>query len=271
MNHFSLNRIGILVCAFLHCGNAIAADEELLDLVAQKLGSVNDPQMSSYLDRSSVPDGSPPNTQNLKELSAFGLTFSGRANLDGGNIQKVNYWSDDSQLRPAAAKATFKAITSQLQRKYGPPKFAELPNYDDGFNVVTRALRWQVADEFILLYLQVHSPLANINLVRIKQVAWLAEVGADESELWEATVRHDAEQPPLIDEGQPPLANPKTAAMPSTTPPREPDVKPEDVDVAGEKTSPVSPAPERQTTIWPWLAGIVIVAVFSGFIWKRRA
>lgn len=135
-----------------------------------------------------------PKAQNLKKLSAFGLTFSGWAKLADGEFNTVGHWSDDSARNAAAAEVTFKAIASKPEEKHGRAKAADVPNYDDASTNITYVLRWHVVDEVILFYMHNRSPYASLGLVRIKRAAWLADMGANESEFWRRTLRRDAEE-----------------------------------------------------------------------------
>jgi hypothetical protein len=52
-----------------------------------------------------------------------------------------------------------------------------------------RVYRWNVADEVILLSLHTRAPYAALDVVRTKQTAWLADMGAGEREFWENTLK----------------------------------------------------------------------------------
>jgi len=266
VNCYSLIRIALFVGACWSCSNAVGADEELLGIVAQKLASPSNPSIAPYLDRTSAADSSLPNAQDLKKISAFGMIFSGRANLNGDEFDTISYWADDSELKSAVAEKTFKAIASQLEQRHGPAKVAEVPNYDDG-PPTTHVLRWHVADEVILLSIQRRSSFANLSLERMKRDVLLA---GDQSEFWKATLGKVAEQPPS-NETQRPQNNTKTNADSLTTPLKKPDVKPAQGDVVADQTFPERPASKRRTAAWPWLAGILVLGVIAGLIWKRRA
>jgi hypothetical protein len=271
MNRHSLIGIALLICARVCCNTAVAADEELLGIVAQKLGSADNPGVAPYLDKTSAPDSSMPNAQNLKKLSAVGLTFAGRAKQDGDEFNTVSYWADDSQLKPAVAEATFKAIASKLEEKHGPAKAAEVPNYEDAFTGGTRVFRWNVADEVILLSIHVHPPRASLSLQRIKQVAWLADMGASESEFWKATLRRDGEQPQL----EVPETRNSVPAQPLQTPAALNTPTPTAAwHASASPTISIAPTPallvERRAVVWPWLVAILPLAIIAALIWRRR-
>jgi hypothetical protein len=95
-------------------------------------------------------------------------------------------------------------------------------------------------------------------------------MGAGESEFWQARLRQDAERSPSKNEIPRSQDNTKTNAVSLTTPLKKPDVKPAQIDVA-DQTLPKGPSSKRRTATWPWLAGILVLAVIAGLIWKRRA
>jgi hypothetical protein len=206
--------------------------------------------------------------QNLKKLSAFGVTFSGRATLADGEFNTVSYWSDESKLKSAVAEVTFKAIASKLEEKHGPAKAADVPNYDDASTNVTHVLRWHVADEVILLHIHIRSPYASLGLLRIKQAAWLADMGANESDFWQATLRRDAEQSqmktPSSAINQPaPTSSAPTSSTPTATRPTSPSPN---TGVVEGSAMPI----EHQALVWPWVIGALTLVVISVVIWRRR-
>ena len=185
-------RIGIALSAFLYCATALAADEELLDVVAQKLDDSSDSRIAAQLDQSAAPDQSLPNARNLKKLSAFGVVFAGRAKIEGDEVTTLSYWTDDSNLSVPVVEATFKTIAAKLQQQHGPAKIADVPNFDDG-PLSYRVFRWHVADEVILLSLHIRAQYASLDVVRTNQTAWLADMGAGEHEFWEKTLKSSKE------------------------------------------------------------------------------
>jgi hypothetical protein len=92
---YHILRIGLALAAFLYCATALGADEELLGIVAQKLASHTNQSIAPYLDRTSAPDPSLPNMQKLKKTSAFGMIFSGRAEISDGQFIRISYGTDD--------------------------------------------------------------------------------------------------------------------------------------------------------------------------------
>jgi hypothetical protein len=109
-------RIGIALSAFLYSATALAADEELLDLFAQKLDGSSASRIAAYLDQSATADESLPDARNLKKLSAFGVVFAGRAKIEGDQVATLSYWTDDSYLSAAVGEATLKKIAAKLQQ-----------------------------------------------------------------------------------------------------------------------------------------------------------
>jgi hypothetical protein len=274
MNRYSLIRIALLVCVCGYCITGLAADEELLGVVGQKLGSPENPNIAPFLDHSSVADSSMPNTQSLKKLFAFGVTFSGRAKLADDEFNTVSYWSDESKLKSAVAEATFNAIASKLQQRHGPAKTADVPNYEDASASVTHVLRWHVVDEVILLYVHIRSPYANLGLVRIKQAAWLADMGAGEREFWEKTLKASgpttATSPPSIEQPstQPPSSQVAPPAIGENKVP--PMASPSAPEPSETKPGATSEEKVSSTSLLVW--GVIVMAVI-GLVWlllKRR-
>lgn len=179
-------RIGAL-SASLYCATALGADEELLGIVAQKLGNHSNQSIAPYLDRTSAPDPSLPNMQKLKNISAFGMIFSGSAEMNDGQFIRISYETDDSKVDRAVAETALKAIASKLQQTLGPAKVAEAPNFDDG-PPSYRVSWWRIGDEVILLSLDIYSG-KTVNLVRVMRTAWLADKEAGEREFWEKTLK----------------------------------------------------------------------------------
>lgn len=188
MNLYLLRSTGLFVCWLLSYATTLAADEDLLGIVAQNLGSPTNSRLAPYFDVPVVEDPSKATEQKLKKVSAFGLTFSGRAKLDGGKFSAVSYWTDDPLLRPAVAEAAFAAIAAKLQQQHGSARVADVPNFEDASTSVTRVLRWHVAEEVLLLSIHRRSSNASVTLERKKRHAWLADMGPDESEFWQATL-----------------------------------------------------------------------------------
>lgn len=187
MKLFSLIRIALVACAGGYCSIALGADEELLGIVAQKLASHNNRSIASYLDQTSAPDPSLPNTQRLKKIAAFGMIFSGSAEMNDGQFIRISYGTDDSKVDRTVAETALKAIVSKLQQTLGPARVAEAPNFDDG-PPNCRVSWWRIGDEVILLSRDVYSG-ATVNLVRAKQSAWLADMEAGEREFWEKILK----------------------------------------------------------------------------------
>jgi hypothetical protein len=165
----------------------LGADEELLRIVGQKLASHSNQSIAPYLDRTSAGDPSLPNMQKLKKISAFGMIFSGSAEMNDGQFIRVSYRTDDSKSDRVVAGTALKAIASKLRQTLGPAKVADAPNCDDGPQS-HRVSWWRIGDEVILLSLDVYSG-ATVNLIRVKQAAWLADMGPGEREFWEETLK----------------------------------------------------------------------------------
>jgi hypothetical protein len=187
MKLFSLIRIALFVSAGGYCSTALGADEELLRIVAQKLASHSNQSIAPYLDRTSDPDPSLPTMQKLKKISAFGMIFSGSVEVRDGQFNRVSYRTDDSKVDRAVAETALKAIAFKLQQTLGPAKVAEVPNFDDG-PPTYRVCWWRTGDEVVLLFPDIYSG-ATVNLVRVKQAAWFADMGAGEHEFWEETLK----------------------------------------------------------------------------------
>jgi hypothetical protein len=127
-----------------------------------------------------------------------------------------------------------------------------------------------MADEVILLYVHVRSPYASLGLVRIKQAAWLADMGAGGSEFWQVTLRRDAEHSQI--------ENPETQSSVHNQPLASPSVPMSPTSIA---TPPASPSPiisiadapavpvERGALV-SWVVGILALSVIATLIWRRR-
>jgi hypothetical protein len=114
------------------------------------------------------------------------MVFSGSAELKDGQLIMVDYETDDSQTSRAEAGTALKAIASKLEKTLGPVKIAEVPNFDDGPRSY-RVFWWRVGDEMILLSPDSYSR-GRVNLTRIKQAVWLAEMGS-EREFWDTALK----------------------------------------------------------------------------------
>lgn len=270
MKPYSLRRIAFVVCTFFCCGIVVAEDRKLLDVVAQELRSPSNTRFAPYLDQPIVTDSLGSAEQKLKKLSAYGLTFSGRATLEKNELNSVSYWSDESDLDPALAEATRKAIALELGQQHGPAKIVEVPNYGDASEVRTQVMRWEKADELILLTIQTYPTRSSIYLKRVKRTHWLAEMGADEGQFWQATLQREAEEPkrelpkapsPISDQS-PPATFTQSTATPAAVP-----VTPSAPNVAEGHV----PAVERRAPVWPWFVGTAALIVIVVIALKRRA
>ncbi len=269
MNLCLLRTSGLFICGLLAYGPALASDEELLGIVAQNLGSPTNAKAARYLDAPVALD-SKATEQKLKKLSAFGLTFAGRAKLDGGKFNALSYWTDDPLLPAAVAEEAFKGMAAKLQEQHGSARLSDVPNFEDASTSVTRVLRWHVADEVLLLSIHRRSSNASLTLERKKRDAWLADMGTDESEFWQATLQREAEaSKPELPKAPSPIPDqspPTTFARPMATPTAMP-VAPSAPKVAE------SPAPtvERGAPVWPWVVGILTLLAIVAIASKRRA
>jgi hypothetical protein len=186
MKLYFLVGISLFVCAGACCATEVGGDEELLGIVAQKLSSHSEQSIAPYFDRTFVTEPSLLNIQKLKKISAFGMIFSGSAEVKDGHFMRVEYSTDDSQISRADAETALKAIASKLEQTFGPVKIADVPNFDDGPQSY-RVFWWRVGDEMILLSLEIYSG-RRVNLTRIKQSVWLAHMGS-EREFWETALK----------------------------------------------------------------------------------
>ena len=191
-----MNRCSIQCAAFLIaclCPGILAASgDDLLDVVSGDLGNDGGANVAALVDESIPPDPSLPNARTLKEISAFGLAFSGRAMSSGGRFNSVGYWVTDPKLLREVAEGTFKTMAGMLERQFGPGKLAEVPNFEDASPEGTRFLWWPVQGDVVLLSIHGRSRRANLSLERRTKDVWLADMGANESEFWKAALQEAA-------------------------------------------------------------------------------
>lgn len=268
MNRYCLIGIGLIIWTFGFESTVLATDEELIEIVEQKLNSPNDPKTAPYVDWTPEHDESLPDTQKLKNLSAFGTSFSGRARIQADRFVTLSYRTNDLKLTSPEAEAVLRMITDKLQQTHGPAKLAEVPNVDDG-PPSFRVFWWRIGDEVILLYMDVYSR-TGVNIVKTTQAALLSGMGVGESEFWQATLQREAEQPKReLPKASSPISDqspPTTFARPMATPTAMP-VAPSAPKVAE------SPAPtvERGAAVWPWIVGILAFIVIVAVVLKRRS
>jgi hypothetical protein len=259
MKASSSMRVAVVICALLFQHNSLEAEVNLLDIFAEELDSPNNPAIATYLDRSVSPDPA------AKQLTAHGLTFSGRIKVKDSKINTVSYWSDDPQLPISKAESAFKAIASAIQQKYGPGKTANVPNYEDASTAVTHVLRWRLADDVLLLSIRNDSQRAVLSLVRAKQATWLNDMGADENGFWREVLKSDGESF-LSNEVQ------ATPTLISTTPAVS-TTSAQAARAVSSATPTVAQTPvhlaKRKKMVWLSVVGIVVLMVIVALIWKR--
>lgn len=251
-------------------GASYGSENDLVNLIATSLKGAG---ISAHLEPSSSLQGSDASRRKLKQIEAFGIKFSGQAAFKETSLQSVTLWCDETHLAPDAALRLFSQMSDTLRPRIGEGKLIkDVPSFEDAFDPKKQVMLWTDGSEMIVLSVDAYPTRAGLSLQRVSRSTWLEEMGADQGEFWDKTLKATgmATSPPSIEQ---PAAQPLSTKAQTTPAPKPPSVVQPPTPKAPE-AKPTSTSSEEPASSTPLSIIMVLIVALTGLLWlllKRRS
>jgi len=235
---------------------SFGSESDLVDLMSTSLKGAG---ISARLEPSSSLPDNDGSRQKIKQIEAFGINFSGQAAFKETSLQSVSLWCDDSRLAPDAAFKAFSQIADALHPRIGNGKLIkDVPSFEDATDPKKQVMLWTDKNEIIVLSMDTYPIRAGLSLQRNNLQEWLAEMGADQGEFWNKTLKaNGVDTPPLS------IDSPSSKSQSSQAP--DGVSKPVTQPSKSEKTAKAKPTPRSNefTSSTPWfvVAALIVVVI----------
>ncbi len=237
-----------------------------IDLVNLMATSLKGGEISTYLEPSSSSKGSDDSGGKLKQIEAFGIKFSGQAAFKETSLQSVTLWCDEAHLTPETALRLFSQMSDALRPRVGEGRLIkDVPSFEDAFDPKKQVMLWNDGSEMIVLSVAAYPTRASLGVRRVSRSSWLEEMGADQGEFWDKTLKATGLATSL------PTIDPSTQSQTTSTP--SPVVQTPAPKMAPEaKPIPTTPSEEPASSM-PWSIIVVLIVAATGLLWllvKKR-
>jgi cell division septation protein DedD len=135
----------------------------------------------------------------------------------------------------------------------------DVPSFEDAFDPKKQVMLWNDGSEMIVLSLAAYPTRASLGVRRVSRSSWLEEMGADQGEFWDKTLKATGLATSL------PTIDPSTQSQTTPTSKPPPVVQPP----ATKKSPEAKPAPtptEEPASSTPWSVIIVLIVAATGLL-----